>query len=523
MKRLSQLLTTALLVAAIMTACKEPDTPTPEAAHIAISPESITLDAEGGVATITLESNYSWKATVTEGSDWLGISRLAGPEGPNQSLTVTAWDNTLEETRTGTITFHSRDAATILTVTQKGFEQSLNPEVDIPVAERANTFVIDGVERSFQTSSAMMVGENVALAATPEADGGSVENIMLNCNEYFYGAVSPLLVGKEFDLTTETKLFTFISTLVGASAPDGIAPEMVELVSSGKALFTYQEGVVKLQVGIVFKDGARLAVNIEAKEEVAINQNTITRGDEEKPVRAAFYMAEDGLTGLYMTPGGVDYFEELENAIWYMYLMIDDALMTGEEIDITTITDKTFMLGIVDNLDYFNTWSIATGELQGATGTIKVSKTAGIEASYSLVVNILIGDIRFTASYDGEFVDYALAPEENNNYFIYNKTQTTITSASIDISSDVWVATLSLADGKSVVVTIPESMCNGNMCGFSQSDDITVTYDGTTFSKAAGNMGTLALSFDISSGQLSTTFTNYAGCEFAYVGRATVE
>lgn len=514
MKLTKSLFTALLLIATLTTACEEPSKPIEP--QLSVSPTSITFTAEGGSQTLTLSANYPWSAEVSEGGDWLGLNRLSGEAGEESKLTVTAWDNSSESSRSGIITFTCHEKNLRLEVLQEGIE--VIPEPEIPVASKSNTYVINGVEHNFGTTAAMMVGENIALAATPDLNAGGVEDIMLTSSSYFYGAVSPLLVGKEFDIMSEEKLFTFISTLVGAALPDGLTPETLEGVKKGKALLNYVDNVATLSAGFVLADNTTIAVNIEATQSFTINQNTITRGDEEKPIRASFYMAEDGLTGLYLTTGGIDYFEELEIVTWYMYVLVDDSLLTGEEIDITSVKDKTLMLGLVDNLNYDNSWSISADDLQGATGTIKISQIGSQEGQYSIVMNISLGGTRFTASYEGEFTDYELAPEVNTNYFISDKNETTISSASIDTSSEVWTVTLDLANGKSVVATMPEKMCDGNMRGFSQSADLTVTYDGVTFSKANGYSGTLSILFDQQKSRLSTSFTNYSGCEFAYDG-----
>ena len=92
---------------------------------------------------------------------------------------------------------------------QPGPEQP-TPEVpetpELPQLE-VNTYEVDGERNHFGSVAVSNFGEYVCIAATP-AEG--VENFdeVFEQEEYFYVAVSPLLVGREFDMMQEGKLFS---------------------------------------------------------------------------------------------------------------------------------------------------------------------------------------------------------------------------------------------------------------------------------------------------------------------------
>ena len=75
---------------------------------------------------------------------------------------------------------------------------------------KANTYSVDGVEGTLKSVAVMMVGENISIVATPDGGVTSAEAI-LECENYLFASVSPLLVGKEFDIKNEATLFTFIN------------------------------------------------------------------------------------------------------------------------------------------------------------------------------------------------------------------------------------------------------------------------------------------------------------------------
>ena len=200
---------------------------------------------------------------------------------------------------------------------------------------KVNTYSLDGVVSAFNSVHAMMVGENISIVATPDKGVTSAEAI-LECENYLFASVSPLLVGKEFDIKSETKLFTFISTL--AEAPlTTVAPDETNEITSGKAKFVYENNLLVVKAEMTLVSGKVFKFHATAKQSVVVNENTIARGNEEKPLRAAFYSETGNTTTLIFTPANIEYFEELEDASWYMFITVSNNLLSGEKVGVKSL------------------------------------------------------------------------------------------------------------------------------------------------------------------------------------------
>lgn len=395
-----------------------------------------------------------------------------------------------------------------------------NPEEQPePEGLAKNSFAINGTEYAFGSVAVMMEGEYPLIVATPTEGVESAEAIF-ECEEYFYGAVSPLLVGVECDVMSEQRLYTFVSTLVGARL-ETVAPEFLEEVSAGNFLMDKNGNTFTLKASLTLADGTTLEVHIEAEENFVVNENKIWRGTEEKPLRAVFYKTEENTTTLYFTPAGIDYFEELEIALWYLYLVVDDAFVGGEVVNVANIDAGAFRFGMVDNHSQESV-EISAEDMQGATGTFRVLQ-GGEKGHYTAEVNITIAGVTYKIAYDGECTWWEEAPEVKTNYMIYNKKEQALTSATIDTSSDVWSVEITSADGSVVAATVPAELFNGTACGFSWSADLAVSYLGETYSKAAGYGGTVTASYDEALSTLNFDFTNYSNLEVHYAGSCTKE
>lgn len=489
---------------------------------LSVTPSELTFESEGGLKSITLSAPSSWQVEITKGEAWLGVNKLSGELGEGQTINISAWENSSTESRTGEIYFHSGGGAAILTITQKGYEEVIPEGPELPVATNENTYVINGTEKSFRAAAFMMVGENPSVMATTQLGVSGAEAILAS-NNYFYGAVSPLLVGTEFDITTESTLFTLLSTLSGATI-ETAAPGMTEELTAGKACLKIEGEKATLTAGLILADGTTLAVNISAKVEsgVEINENIILRDAERKPVRASFYMKEDGMTYLYFTSAGIDYAEELDIAVWYMYLMISDDLVAGKTIDIESdqITSSNFILGVMDNADYSASWAITKDDLQGATGSFYAKENS--EGNYSVLIDIDLFGTPYYLSFEGKCRSCYDTPVVESNYLIYNQEKFSVTGATIDSKEEPWRITFNIEGGTTLTATLPASFVDGNAHGFSQSDLLTVSYNGETYSYANGNSGTVTALLNEENFTLDFAFTNYKNCEISYSGAVTI-
>ena len=199
--------------------------------------------------------------------------------------------------------------------------QPPTPEVD---TLKENSYRLDDETYTFQSVAVSNLGENIAIAATPSKDVNDFQSIFEQ-EEYFYVAVSPLLNGSEFDLMTETGLYTVISTLEGAYL-ETVAPSMTEEIQEGKCSFNYAGNKAVVTISITLADGAKLEVSMSAEEAgIIVNENIFSIDGNDKPVRTAFYQREDGMTAIYLTPAGIDFFEDLEIVTYYAYIILEDS------------------------------------------------------------------------------------------------------------------------------------------------------------------------------------------------------
>lgn len=387
-----------------------------------------------------------------------------------------------------------------------------------PTAElAANTFSINDVVGEFKSVALAQMEEYIYLAASPSANIASAEDI-LGADEFVYLLVGPQLVGKEFDLMTEQNAYTIMSTLAGAVL-EGVAPEATDEISAGKASFSLVNNVATAKVEITLANGTVLKLHLSAEQKVVVNENIIARGDEEKPLRAAFYMEEDGYTSLYFTPGNIDYFEEIYDATWFTYITVPTSLTNGQK---QTLSEASLlMFGMVDNLNYDNYVDIYGDDLQGATGDYTITKRG--EGVYTANINITVNGVLYKVSFDGTCVSAFAEPEKKTNYLSYNGEEYEITAATLTEANSLYTFTFTNSSGKELVLTAPDSAFGGDAYGFSQSKDFTVSYDGKLFSKANGNNGTMTAYYKVMSQELELDFTNYDKLNFNYTGAVTVK
>ena len=387
---------------------------------------------------------------------------------------------------------------------------------------KVNTYSVDGVEGALKSVAVMMVDENISIVATPEQGVASAEKI-LECENYLFASVSPLLVGKEFDIKSETKLFTFISTLADAKL-DAVAPDETNEITSGKAKFVYENDILVVKAEMTLISGKVFKFHAKAEYSVEMNENTIARGNEAKPLRAAFYSESGNTTTLIFTPANIDYFEELEDASWYMFITVSNSLVSGSDIDIKSLgANDTFEFGVVDNVRNSKSFSIIYGftDMSEVEGIFKIAKKEAAE--YAVNINLSIADVAYKANFEGECISEHKQQEVKTNYFIYNGTEYTTTGATLTKGESVWSVEVVASNGKSAVLNAPQQFfVQGGTYGFSQSQSFTVVCEGVTYSKANGSSGTVTLQYDDQNKSLTIDFTNYDNLQFNYSGSVAV-
>lgn len=406
-------------------------------------------------------------------------------------------------------------------------EESVVTPEGYPVSE--DSYVIGKkTEYSFKSTAMMMVGENIAVAASVEEGFTDVRTMMEESSEFFYAAVSPMLLDKEFDLKTEKALFTIISTLAEAQI-ETVAPEETSEIKSGKGKAVLKDGILTFKAELTLSDGTSLSVNISTEENeddpIVINENLIGRGEEVKPLRAAFYKEDGDLTYLFFTPGNIQYFDELSIVTWYSYIVLPTALINGRTISTAEMTEgQTFMFGVVDNVNADNCFDIDNSNLSILKGTFNISKNEA--GSYKALIEFVKDRETYYVAFDGECISSDVtAPEiEKEAEFTYGGEKSGIDAAFLEKEDGIWYLTLDVSNGKQAVISMSEKFWeSGGTFGFSQDPNMSVTYDGNTYSKANGHSGTLTMHLDEEAGIVETEFTNYKDCEFYYKGAFTLK
>lgn len=401
-------------------------------------------------------------------------------------------------------------------------EKPESPEV--PVAEKPNTYVINGTEYTFSSTATSMLGEDIMIAATPAEGYNDLMDIVTGRDEFFFGAMKPNLLDKEIDMMTETGVFTVYTTIAEAFI-ENVAPGATDEITLGICKMTKVENTVTFTAGIILADETTLAVNItaEAQATIEVNENKIGRRDEDKPLRASFYMEEDGLTYLYFTPSELLYFEEVaEMATWYYHMVVSDDLMTGKDIELSEIGEEsTFKFGMVDNIDYEDYFDIDASDLGDTEGMFKIEKID--EGGYAVTLEIIHEGDMYWIEFEGESIHVDETAPEEDNAFAFGDDTFAIEAAALTKSEDVWTLCFTLENEENVYLNMPAGFYDGVAHGFSQSPDMSLTYGDTTYSKANGNSGTATVELDEEAGIIDVEFTNYDDCELYYIGEVTIK
>lgn len=402
-------------------------------------------------------------------------------------------------------------------------EEKPEEKPEIPVATNVNTYVIDGTEHTFGSTAMMMVGESPAIAATPTEGYTNLTDIMIAENEeYFFAAVSPVLMGKEIDLMTETETFTIYSTLADAFI-EILAPGETSEISEGKCTMTETEGVFTLTAGIILADGKTLAVNIQAtaKEEIEVNENEIGIGETVKPLRAAFYMEDEDMTYLYFTPSEIYYFyDEIDMATYYMALIVDNSLINGEDVELSEIGETPFTFMMVNNATE-EMVCVDNTTLEDVDGIFNIIKND--VGCYTVEFEFIIDETMYYVSFDGECTSVDEEAPEEENVFACGEDFLVIEDAQLEKGEELWTLWFILENEKEVSVTMPaEYFTDEEEHGFSFDERISVTYNDRTYCKANEDSGTVAILVDEEAGIVDAWFTNYDDCELYYIGEFSI-
>lgn len=399
---------------------------------------------------------------------------------------------------------------------EPGTEEPENPgtekpdDPEMPAEPSVNSYILNGEEHQFGSVAVSNFGEYLCIAASTTEGVASFDE-MFGQDEYFYIAITPLLNGTEFDLMTETRLYTIMSTLNGAGL-ESVAPEMKEEISEGVCTFTYENGVAAADIRITLADGNTLAAKLSAEEVIVVNESTIAVDGDTKPIRSAFYRQEDDVTTLYLTAAGLSYGSELEIAIYYAYLKFDETQCTGKTVSISEISGA----GIVNNAQGTH---LSTDDTE-TSGTVNISRNAEDPEHYTVIVHLDFNGTTLDIEYDGTAIDYDIEPEVVYEV-LFDNVSYKIKDVTLDktVGNDLW-RVLVKSEGEDFTITMPSTAFDGNAKGFSQfqkNPDVKVTYGEKVYNKSTGASGTITVG--IEEDTIHVEFTNYDNLKVFYEGR----
>ncbi len=408
-----------------------------------------------------------------------------------------------------------------------------DPEPPTPVESiyptTPNTFVVNGEETSVGTTFVNNYDGQVLISVSP--------TVTDDYNELLEGKFLQILVLPQF-LNQEIDLKEQELTI---NASDGtqsfaITPSSLQ---SGSCKIEYDKTTNEytLLMAMTMNDGTEVGINASAimADETPEEGSTIAVNDKTDPIRASFYLDNEGLVYLYFTSGEVVSFDEMsELACDYFYVVLSEDDLTGNPIDITTM-ENMFMAGYVSQMTGDNV-SVMTGELEGATGTVSVSRDATDNTKFTADVNVTFGEgTHVVVAFDGNSVSVNYVPEEPNEMTVNGATEQ-IQSALVDKTDpDTWHIYLSSVGGLEYEsefidmgafhITAPAKAFNaGYGIGFSQYQDggLKFEYEGNTWQYVdVDSRGTLTVDLTADN-QLTVDFTTYGDVIGHYSGPAIV-
>lgn len=372
---------------------------------------------------------------------------------------------------------------------------------------KENEYILDGDKYSFESVAASNFGEYICIAACPD-EGVESFDAIFEQDEYFYVAISPLLNGKEFDLMTEENLYTVISTLSGAEL-ESVTPSTLDDIQEGLCTFTCTEGVVSVEISLTLWDGQTFSAILEAEEPgIVVNENIFALDGNNKPVRTAFRLLEDGMTTLYLTPAGIAFSADLEVATYYAYIVLDDESCHGKTLDVSDV----IAVGYVDNI---NGLVVDSNEIP-TTGTLNVLSDPENPAHYVVSADLDFSGTTLKLRFDGRTIDANLV-EVIGNEIIYDDNTYAIQGVALDMPAGDSVCKVMLQSVKGeLTITLPVDFLDGNAHGFSQSPDLYIEFDGNVFSKANGYSGTVTVG--VEDDVMHIDVTNYDNLKITYNG-----
>ncbi len=396
-----------------------------------------------------------------------------------------------------------------------------------------NTFVVDGTESPVGTVFANTYESYILMTASP-AKAETYDEIL--SEKYIQVMMLPTMLGQDIDLKQQN---ITINVWDGVNEPTSITSDMLQ---SGQCRIDQdtETNQCTLLVSMTMTDGTEVGVNASAvlTDLVPEVDNLITVNGTTEPVRAQFYMDDGtGLVALYFTSASLEYFGEIEKAEDYYCIMLSEDCLTGNATDIATL-DENFSMFYVNQRPNEESMSMAMGgELDGATGTVAISRDATDLTLFTADIDVTFGDgTTVTVQFEGNClsVDYMPEQPEQPNEFVVMGATESIKSILVDKSdAEIWHIYLSATPGLATVddfvadyafhITAPAEAFNGEPVGFSTyKGTLKFEYEGNTwtYQEDGSSVGTFTASLE--GDQLTLDFTTYGDVEGHYSGTTIV-
>lgn len=362
------------------------------------------------------------------------------------------------------------------------------------------TFVVMSPTAGYASWSECMEGENYISIAVPTAELGQTIDMTAH---------------QDYSFSNYTQL---ASQIVDISPLD---PESLTILSKGEMRVAKDGEYTDVSFSIETTDGTlfegKALVNTPAPT------NFITFNDGTKNINAAFYYENY----LYLTPGAIDYGQDIGDCSQYLCLTMP---VKGETVDVATATDE-FM--VIFTYDYGES-QIMSQNGTGDTGSYTV-KSLG-KNSYEVTMDITFADgNRLQCKYSGEFKDFLAEPVKQNEYK-FDGVSHAINSLIVDTTSSIYTFYISEEAGLNTVDAIKAasdviaikadaSICDGGVWGFSSAanadKELSVIYKGATYNSASGSIGTFSAL--LSGAELELSFAGYGETPDVYFkGEAVV-
>jgi len=392
--------------------------------------------------------------------------------------------------------------------TPDGPETPVTPDAS-GYPEKDMTFVVNGVETQIGSAYAFSMNGYVVMMASP--DKVEFEELFSGDHEYIQVSLLPQDMNRDIDLKTETIQIYVLDLESGY-----IGPLDNEMYESGKTKIVYDESTNEytLLVSLAFPDGTEVGVNASAimDEPVPEEGSTITVNGTKEPVRAAFYDDPgNGTISLYFTSAAIGYFEEINLAYEYFFVALDEDDLTGGEFDITNTTKKFTVFYVNQRPDEESSIYFTDDDLDGAQGTINVSRNATSPEQFSAYINVTFGDkTSVIVDFEGTCLSTGYKPEEpvkSNEFVCFGSTEQ-IKSILVDKSDDaIWHIYLTATPGLDTVdafvsdwafhITAPSEAFDGDTYGFSTYKDILkFEYDGNTWQFSNNDTGSITATLE---------------------------